>query len=134
MTNILTSDGSKGGSPVTAAASPPAADDECELNASANSTANIMRPFSPLAVAELFQPRWRKRTIMLWLFRCLQTLGYYGFGTLVPLVLTAKGYDVVPSLTYSAVTFIGYLVGSLLSLPIIERSSAAPWSSRRLPR
>jgi MFS transporter, putative metabolite:H+ symporter len=72
-------------------------------------------------VSELFQPRFRKRTIMLWLFHCLQTLGYYGFGTLVPLVLTAKGYSVVTSLTYSAVVFIGYPVGSLLSLPIIER-------------
>lgn len=72
-------------------------------------------------VSELFQPRWRKRTIMLWLFQCLQTFGYYGFGTLVPLVLTAKGYDVVSSLTYSAVTFLGYPVGSLLSIPIIER-------------
>jgi putative MFS transporter len=72
-------------------------------------------------VSELFQSRWRKRTIMLWVFHCLQTLGYYGFGTLVPLVLTTKGYDVVSSLTYSAVTFVGYPVGSLLSLPIIER-------------
>jgi MFS transporter, putative metabolite:H+ symporter len=72
-------------------------------------------------VSELFQSRWRKRTIMLWVFHCLQTLGYYGFGTLVPLVLAAKGYDVVSSLTYSAVTFVGYPVGSLLSLPIIER-------------
>lgn len=72
-------------------------------------------------VSELFQARWRTRTIMLWLFHCLQTLGYYGFGTLVPLVLTAKGYDVVSTLTYSAVTFLGYPVGSLVSLPIIER-------------
>jgi putative MFS transporter len=72
-------------------------------------------------VSELFTPRFRKRTVMLWLFHCLQTLGYYGFGTLVPLVLTAKGYSVVTSLTYSAVVFIGYPVGSLLSLPIIER-------------
>jgi putative MFS transporter len=70
---------------------------------------------------KLFQPRWRKRTLMLWLFHCLQTFGYYGFGTLVPLVLKAKGYDVVSSLTYSAVTFLGYPAGSLLSLPVIER-------------
>jgi putative MFS transporter len=72
-------------------------------------------------VSELFTPRFRKRTVMLWLFHCLQTLGYYGFGTLVPLVLTTKGYSVVSSLTYSAVIFLGYPAGSLLSLPIIER-------------
>jgi MFS transporter, putative metabolite:H+ symporter len=72
-------------------------------------------------VRTLFVPPWRRRTVMLWIFQCLQTLGYYGFGTLVPLILTAKGYDVVTSLAFSAVTFIGYPVGSLLSIPIIER-------------
>jgi putative MFS transporter len=72
-------------------------------------------------VSELFEPRWRKRTFMLWFFHCLQTLGYYGFGTLVPLVLTAKGYDVVHSLTFSALTYLGYPVGSLISIPIIEK-------------
>jgi putative MFS transporter len=58
---------------------------------------------------------------MLWIFQCLQTLGYYGFGTLVPLILTQKGFDVVTSLGYSALTFLGYPLGSLISLPIIER-------------
>jgi putative MFS transporter len=69
----------------------------------------------------LFQPPWRRRTVMLWIFQCLQTLGYYGFGTLVPLVLAAKGYDIVTGLTFSALTFLGYPLGSLLSVPILER-------------
>jgi putative MFS transporter len=78
-----------------------------------------LQPREPLT--SLFQPRWRRRTAMLWIFQCLQTLGYYGFGTLVPLILTQKGFDVVTSLGYSAVTFLGYPLGSLISLPIIER-------------
>jgi putative MFS transporter len=36
-------------------------------------------------------------------------------------VLAAKGYSVVTSLTFTALTFIGYPVGSALSLPIVER-------------
>ena len=65
--------------------------------------------------------RTAARTIMLGVFHIFQTVGYYGFGTLVPLVLAAKGYSIVTSLTFTSLTFIGYPVGSALSLPIIER-------------
>ena len=61
----------------------------------------------------LFGGRYRSRAIMLGVFHIFQTIGYYGFGTLVPLVVT--------SLTFTTLTFIGYPVGSALSLPIIER-------------
>jgi len=36
-------------------------------------------------------------------------------------VLASKGYPIVTSLTFTTLTFIGYHVGSALSLPIIER-------------
>ncbi len=58
---------------------------------------------------------------MLGVFHIFQTIGYYGFGTLVPLVLASKGYSIVTSLTFTTLTFIGYPIGSALSLPIIER-------------
>ena len=48
-------------------------------------------------------------------------VGYYGFGTLVPTVLASKGYSIVTSLTFTSLTFIGYPIGSALSLLIIER-------------
>jgi MFS transporter, putative metabolite:H+ symporter len=64
---------------------------------------------------------YRQRTIMLCVFHVFQTVGYYGFGTLVPLVLAAKGYSIVSSLTFATLTFLGYPIGSALSLPIIER-------------
>jgi putative MFS transporter len=69
----------------------------------------------------LLSGRYRSRTIMLGVFHIFQTIGYYGFGTLVPLVLASKGYSIVTSLTFTTLTFIGYPVGSALSLPIIER-------------
>jgi putative MFS transporter len=34
---------------------------------------------------------YRSRTVMLIIFQVLQTVAYYGFGTLAPLVLVSKG-------------------------------------------
>lgn len=72
-------------------------------------------------VRALFRKPWRRRTAMLWIFQLFQTFGYYGFGTLVPLVLAAKGYDVVQGLTFTALSFLGYPIGSALSIPLMER-------------
>jgi putative MFS transporter len=74
-----------------------------------------------LPISTLFRKELVGRTLMLWTFHILQTIGYYGFGTLVPIVLAAKGYTMVHSLEYAAISYIGYPIGSLLSLPIIER-------------
>ncbi|HEY2206339.1 MAG TPA: MFS transporter [Pseudonocardia sp.] len=72
-------------------------------------------------VSELFGPAYRRRTWMMVVLQFFQTFGYYGFGTMVPLVLAAKGYPVSQSLLFTAVTFVGYPVGSALSLPVVER-------------
>ncbi len=70
---------------------------------------------------ELVVPPFRRRTAMMAVFHLLQSFGYYGFGTLVPLVLVAKGFPIVQSLGFAALTFLGYPIGSLLSLPLVER-------------
>ncbi|KQV19256.1 MULTISPECIES: MFS transporter [unclassified Kitasatospora] len=64
---------------------------------------------------------YRRRMGMMTVFHLMQAFGGYGFGTMAPLVLSAKGYSIVHSLLFSAVTFLGYPLGSLLSLPLIER-------------
>jgi MFS transporter, putative metabolite:H+ symporter len=64
---------------------------------------------------------YRTRTIMLFVFQVLQTVAYYGFGTLAPLVLVAKGFEVTDSLGYAALSFAGYPIGSLISVPLVER-------------
>lgn len=69
----------------------------------------------------LFKKQYLKSTLMLCIFHIFQTFGYYGFGTLVPLILKSKGYSVLHSLEYTALTFLGYPIGSLLSLPLVER-------------
>jgi putative MFS transporter len=72
-------------------------------------------------LATLFSPAYRGRAVALCVFHVFQTVGYYGFGTLVPLVLGAKGFSVVTSLTYTSIVFFGYPIGSAVSLPLVER-------------
>ena len=86
---------------------------------SASSPDAVLAPRVGLSV--LFSGQYRSRAIMLAVFHVFQAIGYYGFGTLVPLVLAAKGYSIVTSLTFTTLTFIGYPVGSALSIPFIER-------------
>ena len=69
----------------------------------------------------LLSPAYRRRTLMLGVFQLFQTVGYYGFGTLVPLVLAEKGFSVATSLTYTTLAFIGYPAGSALSVLVVER-------------
>ncbi len=58
---------------------------------------------------------------MLGVFHVCQAFGYYGFGTLAALVLVSRGYDVTSSLLYTALSFLGYPVGSALSVPLFKR-------------
>jgi putative MFS transporter len=69
----------------------------------------------------LFSPLYVRRTVVLWVFQIFQSVGYYGFGTLVPLVLASKGFSIVNSLTYVSAVYVGYPLGSALSIPIVER-------------
>jgi MFS transporter, putative metabolite:H+ symporter len=78
-------------------------------------------PGTRATLREVFAPEYRTRTVMLYIFQALQTVGYYGFGTLAPLVLAEKGFDIVETLGYSAVIFLGFPIGSAASIPIVER-------------
>jgi MFS transporter, putative metabolite:H+ symporter len=71
--------------------------------------------------AALFAAGNRRRTLMLYVFQIFQTIGYYGFGTMVPLVLASKGFSVLTSLTYTTIAFLGYPVGSALSVVVVEK-------------
>lgn len=69
----------------------------------------------------MLAPQLRRRTVMLWILCILSVVGYYGFGTLAPQILAAKGYGLVAGLGYTALSFLGYPVGSALAVPIVER-------------
>ncbi|AOP46659.1 MFS transporter [Streptomyces lydicus] len=78
-------------------------------------------PERKVPLGEMFRGDHRRRTVMWWIFQVLQTVGYYGFGSLAPVVLTAKGHTVTESLLYAALSFCGYPLGSALSVPLIDR-------------
>ncbi|MFJ3646599.1 MFS transporter [Streptomyces murinus] len=70
---------------------------------------------------DIFRPGLLRRTLVLWVFCILSVVGYYGFGTLAPQIVAAKGYGVVAGLGFTALSFLGYPVGSALVLPIVDR-------------
>ena len=72
-------------------------------------------------IARLRISPYRGRLGMLAIFHVCQAFGYYGFGTLAALVLVSRGYDVTTSLLYTALSFLGYPVGSALSVPLFKR-------------
>jgi putative MFS transporter len=48
-------------------------------------------------------------------------VGFYTFASIAPIVLLAKGFDLAHPLTYSAMTALGYPLGSLTSVYLTER-------------
>jgi MFS transporter, putative metabolite:H+ symporter len=73
------------------------------------------------SIARLRQAPYRGRLAMLAVLHLFQPFGYYGFGTLAGLVLVARGFDVTSSLLFTALSFIGYPLGSLISIPLLGR-------------
>lgn len=74
-----------------------------------------------LPMAALFKAPYLRRTVMLWILSALEVFGYYGFGTLAPQALITKGFDIVESLGFVAATAVGYPIGSLIAVPVVER-------------
>ncbi|MEV5838350.1 MFS transporter [Nocardia sp. NPDC052112] len=72
--------------------------------------------------AEILRRPFRRRTSLFSAVMILQVFGYYGFGTLAVLVLQSKGFTVVHSLGYLSITYLGYPLGSLLAIPLMERA------------
>jgi putative MFS transporter len=62
-------------------------------------TRTITKP--PVAFREIWQPPYRRRTIMLAIFNLCQTIGFYGFANWVPTFLLSKGITITKSLEYS---------------------------------
>ena len=71
--------------------------------------------------AELWQPPYAKRTVLLSVFNFFQTFGYYGFAAWVPTLLIAKGITVTTSLAYAFVIAIANPIGPLLGALIADR-------------
>jgi putative MFS transporter len=69
----------------------------------------------------ILHPPYTGRVIMLSIFHFFEPFSINGFGLLVPLILIAKGLTIGTSLAYSAISYIGYPVGSALTALVVER-------------
>ena len=71
--------------------------------------------------AEIWQPPYARRAIVLSVFNFFQTFGYYGFAAWVPTLLIAKGITITASLQYSFIIAIANPIGPLLCTVIADR-------------
>ncbi|ORX01001.1 MFS transporter [Mycobacterium triplex] len=82
--------------------------------------AGVGRP-TQSGLTQLRRAPYNRRVVMLTVFHLFQTYGYYGFGTLAALVLVSRGYGVTSSMLFSALSFVGYPIGSLAAIPLLAR-------------
>jgi putative MFS transporter len=72
--------------------------------------------------AEIFEPRYRGRTIMLMVFQFFQTFGFYGFAAWVPtLIAQQAGINLSASLLYSFIIAIANPFGPLLAMTFADK-------------
>jgi putative MFS transporter len=71
--------------------------------------------------AEIWQPEYRGRTILMSLYNAFQSIGFYGFANWVPTLLIAKGIHVTTSLQYAFIIAIANPVGPLLGILVADR-------------
>ncbi|GJH24765.1 MFS transporter [Caballeronia novacaledonica] len=82
-------------------------------------------PSDPIAkkagFADMWNPPYRKRTLMLIVFHIFQTVGFYGFANWVPTLLVKQGVTVTSSLLYTTVIGLAAPIGPLLGYWIADR-------------
>ncbi|NON63470.1 MFS transporter [Acidianus sp. RZ1] len=78
-------------------------------------------PFEkPTRFKDLFAPDIRTKTIMMLIFQILQGGIFYGFATFAPSLIVDK-YPFNNPLGYSAIVFLGFFVGSVFNVFIIDK-------------
>lgn len=72
--------------------------------------------------SEIWQPRYRSRTIMLMVFQFFQTFGYYGFAAWVPTLIAKQiGINLTGSLQYAFIVAIANPFGPLLAMTFADK-------------
>lgn len=69
---------------------------------------------------DLWATDLRGRTIMMLVFQFFQSGVFYGFTTLAPTFLLAKGISLVHTLLFTMIIYAGFLVGSFVNIFIID--------------
>jgi putative MFS transporter len=72
--------------------------------------------------AEVWQPPYRRRTIMLMVFQFFQTFGFYGFAAWVPTLIARQvGINLGSSLLYAFIIAVANPFGPLLAMSFADR-------------
>ena len=71
-------------------------------------------PQSKASLTEIFAPSYRGRTLMLSVFNAAQVVGFYGFNSWVPTLLSARGITVTHGLEYAFMIALAQPIGPLL--------------------
>jgi len=65
-------------------------------------------------LADIFAPKYRRRTLMLSVFNAAQVIGFYGFNSWIPTLLVARGITTTHGLKYAFIIALSQPVGPLL--------------------
>jgi MFS transporter, putative metabolite:H+ symporter len=86
-------------------------------------TSHSVEDLQPVGrLAEIFEPAYRSRTVMLMIFQFFQTFGFYGFAAWVPtLIAEQTGIDVRSSLQYSFIIAIAAPFGPWLAMLFADK-------------
>jgi putative MFS transporter len=71
--------------------------------------------------AEIWQPPYRKRALMMIAFHIFQTFGYFGFTNWVPAFMVSHGITVTKGMLYTAVIAFAAPMGPILGFAIADR-------------
>lgn len=74
-----------------------------------------------VAIRDLFRREYVGGLIGVGAPYSIGVLAYYGFGSLAPVILAHKGFDIQKSLTFTAIMAVGYPVGALTAAYVAER-------------
>jgi putative MFS transporter len=72
-------------------------------------------------LADIFAPRYRRRTLVLSVFNAAQAIGFYGFNSWVPTLLIARGVNIVHGLEYAFIIAISQPFGPLFGSFIADK-------------
>jgi putative MFS transporter len=70
--------------------------------------------------ADIWQPPYRRRALMLIVFHVFQAIGFFGFGNWLP-ALSGQGVSVTHSLMYAFIITLAYPLGPLLFVKFANR-------------
>jgi MFS transporter, putative metabolite:H+ symporter len=80
-----------------------------------------VEPEQRARLADIFSPRYRGRTLMLSIFNAAQVIGFYGFNSWLPTLLTARGINVTHGLEYAFIIAIAQPIGPLLGAVFADK-------------